>query len=185
MKTIVISLLFISLQTFAKQALTMGSYVPYFAKAQSSDRGSTKVFEINPYISYSSLFQFENFIFFPEIGFSYSLADSNQNFKKNYYFFRYMFSTILTNKMILRYGLTTTWIQMTGSGKSTNQRNGDGFQTYYYPSGTRYSYITTFDFGFEMNFKENLTLKFDLEMMSFTNINNSSFNYILGVGRYF
>jgi hypothetical protein len=184
-KNIVISLtLLLSFPCWSLSSLNFGTYVPYFNKAQVSDSGASKKFELNPFVSYSSTIPLGTFSFIPEFGLSMDMNES-PGYQKDYIFIRYMFGHSISPIMQLRYGLSTTWIKMTSEGGSTSLNNGGSTSTYYYPGGSKQSYITTLDGGLEWNFKQIYTLRFDLQIMSFTNFDKWNYNYILGISRYF
>jgi hypothetical protein len=179
-------LILLLLPSLAKAMTTysVGTYVPYFNKAQTSVSGGTQKFDLNPYLGVGTQIHMAGpHYFMPEFGYAFYLNNAKKT-KKDMIFLRYDFSYIYGSNFIFRYGLTNHWYRIGGSGGNVRLRNGSGYTDFKAPSKTQTSYFTTLDMGFEYFFKKDLGLRFDLNMMSFQEMENSAFNYILTVNFY-
>lgn len=177
-------LLFFPILSYAANGYNIGTYVPYFNKTQVSNDGSRQTFELTPYFGFGKQIQMSGPNYFmPELGLAYYMENAKKN-QKSIIFLRYDFSYILSQKFILRYGLTNHWLRISGDGGTVSLRNGSGYADFKAPDSTSTSYFTTLDLGTEYFLKPSLALRLDFNMMSFQNMENSAFNYILTVNFY-
>jgi hypothetical protein len=161
-----------------------GTFVPYFNKVQVNTSGETKTFELTPYLGISTQLNMSGpHYFVPELGYAHYLENAKKT-QKSVFFLRYDFSYILSQKFILRYGLTNHWMRISGDGGTVTLRNGSRYTAFKAPSETKTSYFTTLDVGGEFFIKQNLSVRLDLNMMSFQNMENSGFNYLLTLNFY-
>ncbi|MBD64474.1 MAG: hypothetical protein CME62_04665 [Halobacteriovoraceae bacterium] len=157
-----------------------GTYVPYFLKAQVNDDGEHKKFELNPYIGLSTQIHVANKEYFvPELGYSYFL-NTPEGMRREVVFLHYNFAHVITNNWLFRYGLTTHWYRVVGLGGTKRLKNGDSYKTFKNPDKTETSYFTTLNFGSEyfINNKK-YSLRFDLNIMGFTEFADKEQNYLL------
>jgi hypothetical protein len=184
MKAVIFLFLFIMTNADAYMIST-GTHVPYFNKAQSSISGSTKKFEINPYIGIGTQFYMAGEQYFvPEIGYSYYLENPKGS-RTEVIFFHYNFSYVFTSELLFRYGLTTHWYRIVGKGGNTSLNNGTSTTSFPNPDKTVTSYFTTLNFGTEyFILQKAYGIRFDLNMMSFKDTENKALNYLLTVNIY-
>ncbi|MFT6631093.1 MAG: hypothetical protein ACJAS4_001040 [Bacteriovoracaceae bacterium] len=160
--------------------ISAGTYVPYFNQAQVSDSGETQKFEINPYFGAGTQYALSGpHYFLPEIGFSYFLQNS-KNTKKDVIFLHYNFGYTLNSQFIIRYGLTNHWYRLHGQGGSVSLSNGNGKTTFPSPDKTVVTYFTTLNIGGEYMFpSRQFSARYDFNIMSFQELDNRAYNYIL------
>lgn len=170
--------------SYAKMLYSVGTFVPYFQKAQVSDSGSRQFFDLNPYASVGTLFPLVDAHFFvPEIGLTYYLENAKKT-SKRIIFLHYDFAYVINDFSIFRYGLTNYWYTISGDGGEVRMRNGSGYANFDAPSKSVTTYFTTLDLGYEFFFNQDLSLRFDLNMMSMTDQENSAYNYLLTINFY-
>ncbi len=184
MKSLIIVMIFFSFNVHAAM-VSAGSYVPYFSRAQINTSGKTKVFEINPYIGYGGQFHLAgNTHFLPELGYAYFL-NNPENLRREQIFLHYNFSYIISDMFLLRYGITNNWYRLVGKGGSENLRNGSGSLSFPSPNKTVTSYYTTLNIGGEGFFgTKQMSVRFDLQVMSFQKLENKAYNYLLTLNFY-
>jgi hypothetical protein len=165
--------------------INAGTYVPYFNQAQVSDSGETQKFDINPYFGAGTQISMSGpHYFLPEIGFSYFL-ETPKNTKKDIIFLHYNFGYTLNSQFIIRYGLTNHWYRLHGLGGSVTLSNGNGKTTFPSPDKTVVTYFTTLNLGGEfMLSSREFSVRYDLNIMSFQELDNRAFNYILTLNWY-
>lgn len=181
MKTLVLFFLSLPSISFAVFA-SLGSHVPYFNQAQVNEFGSTQKVAINPYIGVGTeLWIFESHFFLPEFAYSYYL-DNPSGSSRDIFFLHYDFGYAYNDYLLLRYGLTTHYYRIKGQGGNTSLRNGNTTQSFPNPDRTVTTHYTTLDFGLETFFSDQTkSVRFDLNLMNFRNLQNTSFNYLLTV----
>lgn len=163
---------------------SVGTFVPYFNKEQTSESGDTKFFELNPYVGYGTNLHLSGSTYFlPEIAYSY-LTNSEDGVRQEVIFINYHFSYYTSPSFILKYGMTTHWWRIVGSGGSKRLRNGDGYTNFKLPDETRTSYITSLFGGFESFIDQDKSFRFDLNIMDSINSDSRAYNYMLGVNFY-
>lgn len=171
-------------QAMARVMYSTGTFVPYYNQMQVSDSGAKQSFDINPYLGIGTVYNISGKHFFtPEFGYSFFL-DNAKKTKKDVIFLHYNFATAFTSEHILRYGLTTHWYRISGDGGDVRLKNGNSYSNFKAPSKTVTTYFTTLDIGYEFFFKSDMTLRFDLNMMSAAELENKSFNYLLTLNFY-
>ncbi len=178
-------LIILSFNAEANYMVSTGTFVPYFAKAQTNTSGSTKTFELNPYIGIGKQINMTgNNYFMPELGYSYYL-NNPKNMRRESIFLHYNFSRVFSQQFIARYGLTSNWYRIVGLGGSENLKNGTSSTTFPSPDETRTSYYTTLNFGGEAFVSsKKYSLRFDLNIMSFAELDNRAFNYLFTLNIY-
>ena len=163
---------------------SVGTFVPYFDKAQISDSGQTQKFSLTPYFSVGSQLQMTAIHYFmPELGYARWL-ETAEKVQKSMIFLHYNFSYIFSSNFIFRYGLTTHWYMIKGEGGTVRLRNGDGYTNFEAPDKQVTSYFTTLNLGGEYFFQQSLSTRFDLNMMNINEFENKSYNYLLTVNFY-
>lgn len=165
--------------------LSTGTYVPYFNSAQISNEGQTQKFAINPYLGIGTQMPMSASQFFsPEFGFAYFL-NTAKNTKKDTIFLHYNFSYILSGQFTFRYGLTNNWYRLHGKGGSVSLSNGNGTTKFPSPDKTVVSYYTTLNLGTEYILtNRQYSVRFDFQIMSFKELDNKAYNYILTFNLY-
>lgn len=161
---------------------SIGSHVPFFNQAQVNESGSTQKVDINPYFGVGTNFHiFNRHYFLPEFGYSYYL-DNPSGSKREVLFLHYNIGFALRETTLLRYGLTTHYYRIKGEGGNTKLKNGESTQSFPNPNKTVTTHFTTMDFGVEQFFSQKKrSVRFDLNLMNFKNIDRRSFNYLLTV----
>ena len=181
-----LSLLFLvySSSTWAYIA-SVGSHVPYFNQAQVNESGSTQKIDINPYFGIGTNYHiYERHYFLPEFAYSYYL-DNPSGSSREVYFLHYDFGYAFSENTLLRYGLTTHYYRIKGQGGNTKLKNGNSSQSFPNPDKTVTTHFTTADLGAEQFFSQKTkSVRFDLNLMSFRDIDRTSFNYLLTVNFY-
>lgn len=177
--TFLCSLLFLPTKGLT-YVLTSGTYVPFFNQAQVSDSGETQKFDINPYFGAGLQFPLSGpHYFLPEFGFSYFL-ETAKNTKKDIIFLHYNFGFTINQSFLLRYGLTNNWYRLHGQGGSVSLGNGSDKIPFPSPDKTVTTYFTTLNFGGEyMLPSKQFSVRYDLNVMSFSEIENRGYNYLL------
>lgn len=174
-----LTLLALSPRVRAAHLLSTGTFVSNFSKAQASDSGATKKFELVPYFGYGQQFNLGGpHYFMPELALAYFI-DTPKKTDKKIVFLRYNFSYILSGSIILRYGLSTYWQIISGDGGTVVLRNGDSYKAFPAPDNRSVSYYTTADFGAEYFFNRTRSARFDLNLANAFDFENRAFNYIL------
>ena len=183
-KAFILISFFLALPARGAHLVTTGTFVPYFNKAQISNTGATRKFELNPYVGYGQQFHISGpHYFMPEIALAFYLDNAKKTTRRTL-FLHYDFSYVLTNVFLLRYGLTTYWHTIEGEGGTVTLRNGDSYSDFKAPSKARTSYYTTVDFGGEYFFNPVRSLRLDVNMMNARDFENRAFNYILSYNWY-
>lgn len=179
MKLLFVIVSFFSIQSFG-YFLSTGTHVPYLAKAQTNNSGSTEIFSINPYFGIGTQLNLGKAHYFsPEIGYAY-YADGVEGSRSESILLQYNFSYVLTNQFALRYGLSNHWFRIVGKGGTVTLNNGSDTREFAAPSRTVTSYYSTLNFGLEYMFQsKKFSLRFDLNMMNFREFENRVFNYLL------
>jgi hypothetical protein len=180
MKFLILITLIIKINSALGYSISAGTYVPFFNKAQTSTKGDTKKFEINPYISIGTQIQMSPSQYFvPEFGYAYYL-ESSKNVTRDTFFLHYDFAYVLHSTLLLRYGLTTHWYRIMGKGGSQTLSNGGSKTSFPLPDKTVITYFSTIDLGAEIffNSKRN-AVRFDLNIMSIAEMDSKAYNYIL------
>ena len=174
-----------SFNSFAGFMYSTGTYVPYFAKAQVNNNGSTKTFELNPYIGIGKQLHMSGHNYFmPELGYSY-FFNNPSNMRREQIFLHYNFSRVFSDSFIARYGLTSNWYRIIGKGGNERLKNGTGSTSFPSPDETRTSYYTTLNFGGEAFYmSRKYSIRFDLNIMSFSKLEDRAFNYLLTLNFY-
>lgn len=181
---LVLTFLFSALNSYAVIMLSTGTYVPYFDKVQVSNSGATEKFDLNPYVSVGTQFNLSGpHYFMPELGYSYWLETAKKT-KKSMIFLQYNFSYILTQNLILRYGLSTNWYKIKGEGGTVSLANGETHTEFKAPDKEVTTYYTTLNLGGEYFFKQSKSVRFDLNIMNFKNFDQRVYNYLLTVNFY-
>jgi hypothetical protein len=186
MKIIIFLTLILNIKLCFAYSISAGTYVPYFNKVQTNTKGDTKKFELNPYFSVAAQLQMSPSQYFvPELGYTYFL-ESSKNVTRDIIFLHYSFAYVLNNSLLLRYGLTTHWYRIMGKGGSQTLSNGSSKTKFPLPNKTVITYFSTIDLGSELFFngKKN-ALRFDLNIMSISEMENTSYNYILTYNWYY
>jgi hypothetical protein len=80
----------------------------------------------------------------------------------------------------LRYGLSTFMTKIGGDGGTVQLNNGAGTSTFYVPSETKTTYMTTLDLGGEFALPL-VALRLDLQMMGFASSDKRNLSYMLSV----
>ena len=183
-KYLLILLVLKTTYTFALSA-SVGSHVPYFNQAQTSESGDTQKIDINPYFGLAGQFHFfGRHYLLPEFGYSYYL-DNPTGSKRDVFFLHYNLGYVLRDTTLLRYGLTTHYYRVQGEGGRTTLRNGDDSQSFPNPNKTVTTHFTTLDLGVEQFFDhKQKSIRFDLNMMNFRDFDNLSLNYLLTANFY-
>jgi hypothetical protein len=165
--------------------LHTGTYVPYFNKVQTNNSGDTKKFELNPYIGIGDQLKLSGPHFFmPELGYTY-FTETAKNTEKDIIHLNYNFLYILTKSFALRYGLSNNWYRLKGQGGSVRLSNGTGSTNFPSPDKTVTTYYTTLNIGGEYIFgNRKFGLRFDYQTMSFQELENRAFNYLLTINFY-
>tara|TARA_Y100000590_G_scaffold448783_1_gene585960 strand:+ start:110 stop:676 length:567 start_codon:yes stop_codon:yes gene_type:complete len=161
-------------------SISTGTYVPYFNQVQTNNSGQTRKFELNPHIGIGTQIQMSaQHFFIPEFGFTYFLNNA-ENTKRDIIHLNYDFGYILNSNTILRYGLSNHWYRLHGQGGSVKLRNGTGSTEFPSPDKTVVTYYTTLDLGMEYIFpSRTYGLRFDFHVLSFQELENRSYNYLL------
>jgi hypothetical protein len=165
---------------FAKY-VSVGTFVHYFQKEQVSKTGSNKFFELNPYVGIgTNIHLIQKHFFVPELAYSYILS-SEEDIKEDIIFLNYHFARPITQNFLLRYGLSTYWWRITGSGGRKRLRNGGGYTNFKLPNKTVTSYVTSLMLGAENFINSNRSIRFDINMMDSINDESKNFNYLLTI----
>lgn len=161
-------------------SLVTGTYVPFFNQVQTNNSGQTKKFEINPHLGIGTQIQMSGeHYFLPEFGFTYFLNNA-ENTKRDMIHLQYDFGYILNSQTILRYGLTNHWYRLHGEGGSVKLRNGNGSTEFPSPDKTVITYFTSLDLGMEYILSNrSYGVRFDFQILSFQELENRSYNYLL------
>ena len=169
-----------STQSCFSYLLSTGTHVPYFKKAQVDNSGATQTFALNPYFGAGLQYNISSSQFFsPEIGYVY-YRDEDAKVRTELIMFQYNFSYILNSQFLLRYGLSTNWMRIIGEGGSVTLNNGNSTQSFPAPDKTVSTYYSTLNIGTEYLFKNRIYgLRFDLNIMSFSKLENRAYNYLL------
>ena len=184
MKYIFTIFLIINSSFASEYFLTAGTFVPYFNKVQVNEEGDRQFFDLNPYLSIGNVINLSGPHFFiPELGYTYYL-DTPDKTTKMIFFLHYDFAYALTGEWLLRYGLTNHWSRISGDGGTVRVKNGDGYANFDAPKKGITSYYTTLDLGFEFMFRKPMSVRFDLNMMSMMEQENTAYNYILTINWY-
>lgn len=181
---IILSLLMVS--QFAHAIMySVGSYVPYFNRVQTSNSGATQTFEINPYFGIGGQYSLSGpHYFMPELGYSYFL-NTGENVRKDTLFLHYNFSYVITNTFIARYGITNHWYRIMGQGGSVNLSNGNSKTRFPSPDKTVISHFNTLNAGLEYFISnKKYSVRFDFETMNTGDLDNRAYNYLLTVNFY-
>lgn len=166
-------------------SISAGTFVANVNKAQVSDSGAAKTFELTPYVGAAKPIGISGAHFFmPEFALAYYL-DTARNIKKRIFFLKYNFGYFLNSQFLLRYGISTYWQTVEGEGSSLTLRNGSGYSEFPSPDETITSYFSTVDFGFEFFLNPARSARFDLNLMNAAQLPQRSFNYILSYNWYF
>lgn len=172
-------LFFFSVSAQAKNFYGLGTFVPYFQKAQVNESGSRQFFDINPYFSMGHKFPMTSTLSFaPELGLAYYIGTAKKVNKRTL-FLHYDFAHQLRDRFVLRYGLTSYWYTISGQGGTVSLRNGSSTVEFPAPSKPSTSYFTTLDLGLEFLDNTDHSIRFDLNLMSVGQMKNSAINYIL------
>lgn len=170
---------FFSLKAQSAHLVGAGTFVPYFGKAQVSDSGATRFFDLNPYFFYGQQFHISGpHYFMPEIGLAF-YTDNPEGSKRRTIFLHYDFSYVLAQSFILRYGISTYWDTISGEGGTVTLKNGENYQEFDAPSGTHTSYYSTLDIGGEYFVRQNRSLRLDFNLMNARDWDNRAWNYLL------
>lgn len=160
--------------------LTTGSYVPYFNQAQVDETGGTRKIDINPFFSVGTQMPLWGAHYFtPELGYVYFINNPT-DISRSIIYLGYNFSYIWRDNLLFRYGLATHRYTIKGEGGEQRIRNGDGHTTFPSPDKTVTTYYTTLNFGTEAFVRpRSMSIRFDLEIMSFQKLENRAYNYLL------
>lgn len=166
--------------------LSTGTYVAYYDKVQTDTSGSKQNFTLIPYLGAGPQFQLSSrFYFVPELGLVY-YTNAPEGVFKNQVMLNYNFSFILSNIFILRGGLTTHWLQYHGKGGTQKLKNGSSTAEFNNPNESHTSYFTTLNFGAELFFQKDNSIRSDIQAMSITEKSSTrAYNYILSYNVYF
>lgn len=177
--------LFIFIAKSSAYMVSTGTYVPYLNKAQVSNAGATQKYDLNPYVGIGTNFKMSGMQYFlPEFGYAYFM-DNAAGSRREMIFLHYNFGYVLSSEFILRYGLSTHRYRIIGKGGTTTLDNGTSTSEFVNPSRTRESYFTTINLGGEYFFMQRSKgLRFDLNIMSFSEFENRVYNYLLSVNFY-
>jgi len=163
---------------------SVGTFVHYFNQEQVSESGETKKFELNPYFGYGHNFALtQSHYFVPEIAYCYIMS-SEEDVREDIIFLNYHFSYYISPRLLIKYGLTTYWWRITGTGGRKRLNNGNGTTNFKLPNKTVTSYVSALTGGLESFIDNQKSLRFDLQMMDSINDENMSFNYLLTVNFY-
>lgn len=163
-----------------------GTHVPFFNKVQVNTKGETSKFDLNPYLGLGTQYHLSGAHYaLPEFGYAYFLTTPSE-YKKEIFFLHYNLGYVFNESLILRYGLTTHWYRIKGSGGSVNLRNGTGLTNFPSPDRTVTTYFTTLNFGAEYFFNSKANgFRFDFNTMAPKNFfNERIYNYILSFNFY-
>lgn len=131
-------------------SISAGTFVANVNKAQVSDSGAAKTFELTPYVGAAKPIGISGAHFFiPEFALAYYL-DTARNIKKRIFFLKYNFGYFLNSQFLLRYGISTYWQTVEGEGSSLTLRNGSGYSEF--PSPVRPSQATFQRWTLDLNF---------------------------------
>lgn len=185
MKWLIAFIFLYSSSSFAISA-SVGTHVPYFNQAQVNVSGSTQKLAINPYFGIGTNYQiYGRHYFLPELAYSYYL-DNPSGSRREVYFLHFNFGYVFQENTMLRYGLTTNYYRIIGKGGNTELRNGtDSSQSFPNPNKTVTTHFTTLNLGAEQFFSfKSRSVRFDLNLLSFKNIEHTSCNYLLTMNFY-
>ncbi|MDA8793523.1 hypothetical protein N9N67_09760 [Bacteriovoracaceae bacterium] len=159
--------------------LNGGTFVQYFNEVQISASGGKKTFTLTPYFGIGGNLQFMGgHEFNPEFGFV-RYTDTLKGVEKTQLFLHYNFSYQFNQIIKARYGLTTHWYQLKGTGGKQKLNNGAGSTEFDLPDSTVTSYFTTLNLGLEGKVNQTYSIRFDYQMMEFRSSENMSANYLL------
>lgn len=179
-------ILVLSLSLNSVHALvSLGGYVPFGPSTQKETTGSSNTFSFSPMISVNTIFPtpFFNQLFLPELAMVFHSEDQD-GYSKRTTLFLFDFGHLLTNDVILRYGLGTALTRITGEGGTVTLPNGSDTSTYYQPNEASTSWNTTVNLGIEGQIMPNYSMRFQTYWFSLLNSEARKASYSLNLVYY-
>lgn len=142
----------ISKDRFESIKFSFGTWNEFYNETQTKRSGAlNNEFEFTPYISLSTNYKIrESHILVPSFSYVFQEKRQNETMKINRYIAGLSYGYIFKHKAVLSIGSSTIIQTISGDGNSQSLQNGDGSQTFYAPSDTRFSINQSLDIGAEI-----------------------------------
>ncbi len=147
--------------------VTVGGYVPFGLSTQKDEAGGKNTFSFKPMIAINTVMPIPaiNHVFLPEFGIV-AHGTQTDEYKKTTMFFLLDVGYLLTEKLLLRYGLGTFLTKISGDGAIVTLPNGTTTRGFYRPNEGETSWNTTLDLGIEFAFDANNAIRFETYLFS-------------------
>ena len=187
MKKFTLAFLFLISSNAHAVGLGLGTYMPASNRYQNQPDGSRDGFQLNPYVSLSTKWNFfNNHYIAPEIGMAFHTKTEDEYSKRTVVILWHM-AYRLSESFYLRYGFGTFWTRISGDGEEVVLPNGSSTATFYAPSESATTYNTSTDIGLEYQIGGNefsstsYSLRGDLMLVQPLDSDERSFSYLLSL----
>lgn len=172
-------------QSSASALVSLGGYVPFGTSTQKETTGSANTFSFSPMLSVNTVMPtpFYNQLFLPELAMVFHSEDQD-GYSKRTTLFLFDFGHLLTNDVILRYGLGTALTRISGEGGVVQLPNGNDTSDYYQPNTASTSWNTTVNLGIEGQVIPNYSMRFQTYWFSLFNSEARKASYSLNLVYY-
>jgi hypothetical protein len=147
--------------------VSVGGYVPFGLSTQKDEQGGKNTFSFKPMVAINTVMPIPsiNHVFLPEFGIV-AHGSQTDEYKKSTMFFLLDVGYLLTERLLLRYGMGTFMTKISGDGAVVTLPNGSGTAEFFRPNEGETSWNTTLDLGVEYAVDANNAVRLETYLFS-------------------
>ncbi len=154
-------------KTIASYLLNFGTHTEFYNNVQIDDAGGMRKFEVAPTVGFGLKMPMDyGFLFLPEINWVLPRAAGDSQIIKNLFMLRADIGYDPVDWFRVRMGTSIMWLNQHGRGGSAKVNNGNDTSTFYYPDENRSSLNNTLDFGGELMFNNEWSVRLQTYLYS-------------------